>query len=314
MRLFANKTYLGIIILLMLPLLFNTAFASVYDERHIELLAVQTLEDGSTIGKSADLYLQVRDGAGRVFLDTTPLTKVDTQATTRYAKDMACEYFSLDCDKYDFFFTIRSDTNIVGGPSAGAATAAITAITIMDLDHDEQIAVTGSINSGGTIGPVGGVKSKIEAASDQKLSKVLVPQGSLSEYVNYDSNKIIDWKNRYSKYGKTRTSSKILTLDQYSSKVLGIEAIEIGMRTDLLYELSNVNITDNYGDLEVDEGYTKIMQGLDKSLCDRTDYLVSELMNFGLLDNESSKRADEIYNSSKKARNDDNFYASDSAC
>ena len=88
-----------VLLLLLLPVV----LASPYDTRHLTILAVS--EDGVT-GSTADLYLELRDGSGRVFLDTKPLTKIDTQVSTRYARDIACDYYDLDCSKYDFIYTI----------------------------------------------------------------------------------------------------------------------------------------------------------------------------------------------------------------
>lgn len=310
-----SKKLLGLILyLILISLLSSTVFASVYDERHIELLAVQTLEDGSTTGKSADLYLQVRDGSGKVYLDTTPLTKVDTQATTRYAKDMACEYFDLNCDKYDFFFTIQSDTSIVGGPSAGAATAALTAIAVMDLDHEESVAVTGTINSGGTIGPVGGVKSKIEAASEQGLSKVLVPLGALSEPINEDLSDRDDWYRYYTDFPSQRTSSPRYLLDDYANYVLGIKSIEIVDLSELIFELTGENFSYGQEELVVDETYVEIMGRLDQILCNRFDELNAQLITYGKLTDEISFNLEEYQNDSLDAREMDNSYSSASAC
>jgi uncharacterized protein len=303
--------------------------ASVYDERHLELLAVQTNEDGTTVGKSADLYLEIRDGSGRVFLDTTPLTKIDTQASTRYAKDIACEYFSLNCDSYDFFYTIRSDSNIIGGPSAGAAIAALTAITVMDLDYDDSIALTGTINSGGTIGPVGGVKSKIEVANDNGIKKVLIPIGASNEivqsYDNYSSNLNSRqyqggvWKGYYSRYYSQSTSSPPLTLGSYSRYVLGIDAIEVVDLSEVIYEFSGFNYSEDFGELTVDDSYIQIMKGLDEKLCFRSEKLLTDLTEryFGLKRNMSDEEIFEIQtrqNVSANARVNENYYASASAC
>ncbi|MEK6901034.1 MAG: S16 family serine protease, partial [Nanoarchaeota archaeon] len=148
-----------ILSLLLILLLIPSLSAQNGKQYHLKLLAVQ--EEGTTyIGSNADLYLELKEGTGRVFLDTFPLTKADTQISTRFAKDIACTHFKLDCDYYDFIFTIRATSNIVGGPSAGAAAAALTTIAVLDLPYTQDVAVTGTINSGGIIGPVGGVKEK----------------------------------------------------------------------------------------------------------------------------------------------------------
>jgi len=153
--------------------------AAVTDHTYqLKLLAVQEVEGGYQ-GSDADLYLELTPGTGRVFLETYPLTKLDTQISTRFAKEIACNHFNIDCSTYDFFYTIKAKSSIIGGPSAGAAISALTAIAVMDLDYNQNIAVTGTINSGGIVGPIGGVKGKLEAASKAGLKKVLVAQGSV---------------------------------------------------------------------------------------------------------------------------------------
>ena len=118
---------------------------------------------------------------------------MDTQISTRFAKEIACHQYKLPCNRYDFIYTIRAKSNIIGGPSAGAAIAALTTIAVLDLDyHNGDTAITGTINSGGIIGPVGGTKEKIEVAAKLGLTKVLIAEGSavpLSTLQN-DSNKI----------------------------------------------------------------------------------------------------------------------------
>ncbi|UCH12645.1 MAG: hypothetical protein JSW18_01485, partial [Candidatus Omnitrophota bacterium] len=138
---------------------------------HMRLLAVKESPDGFN-GSNADLYLEIKDGSGRVFLDTFPLTKMDTQFSTRFAKEIACDYLSKDCSKFDFFYIIRSESPIVGGPSAGAAISFLTIAMLDDIPINESATVTGTINSGGIIGSVGGLRAKIDAASEAGIKKV----------------------------------------------------------------------------------------------------------------------------------------------
>jgi predicted S18 family serine protease len=128
------------------------------ESRQMKLLAVKDV-NGNFTGSIADLFIELREGSSRIFLETYPLTKMDTQISTRFAKEMACDQFKLDCSGYDFIYTIKATSDIIGGPSAGAAVASLTAVTMLGLDYDPTIAITGTINSGGIIGPVGGVRS-----------------------------------------------------------------------------------------------------------------------------------------------------------
>src|SRR3989344_4765916 len=132
----------GVLILIFL-LLLPSVLAANGEIYHLKLLAVQ--EEGSNLeGSDADLFLELKEGSGRVFLETFPLTKIDTQISTRFAKDVACKNFKLNCNKHDFIFTIKAKSNIIGGPSAGAAMSALTAIAVLDLPYDNKIAVRGN--------------------------------------------------------------------------------------------------------------------------------------------------------------------------
>ena len=116
-----------LIVLLLVTLAFSV---SAQKEYHLKLLAVQGEEH--FVGSDADLFLELRGGNGRVFLDTFPLTKIDTQISTRFAKEITCNHFDLSCDRHDFIYTIKAKSSIIGGPSAGAAIAALTTIAVND--------------------------------------------------------------------------------------------------------------------------------------------------------------------------------------
>ncbi|MDP3640301.1 MAG: S16 family serine protease [Nanoarchaeota archaeon] len=217
---------------------------------HLKLLAVQ--ENGENVsGSAADLYLELREGgSGRVFLETSLLTKLDTQGSTRFAKEIACKHFHLDCETYDFFYTIKADTNIVGGPSAGAAMAALTTIAFLDLPYREDVAVTGTINSGGLIGPVGGVPHKLEAAAAAGMKTVLIPLGSpLNE----------------------------TELQQSSMRAPGIEIVEVIDLDAVLFHLTGQQLNSKEVLIMENEEYRALMNAVQKKLCTRTADLLEEM-------------------------------------
>ncbi len=235
---------------LVLPLL---ASAQAPDAYHIKLLAVQETATGME-GSDADLFLELREGFGRVFLETSPLTKLDTQISTRFAKETACDHFELHCEKYDFIFTIKSNSNIIGGPSAGAAIAALTAIAVLDLEHAEDIAVTGTVNSGGIIGHVGGLKEKLDAAAEKGIRRVLIPQGTSLRYQN-----------------------ATFTPSRYGTDILGTEVIEVLDLDDVLFYLTGHDFNHDTATVSEDKAYTTIMRQLQQSICQRTEKLEREL-------------------------------------
>ncbi len=146
---------------------------------HIGLLTVSETANNSEQGGVADLYLEVRPGTGKIFIDSFPLSKVDTQITTRFAVELACDYLDKDCSNYDFFYTITANSALVGGPSAGAATTVLTVAVLDGQKLDNNTIMTGTINSGYLVGPVAGVRAKSLAAQGQRYSRVLVPKWDL---------------------------------------------------------------------------------------------------------------------------------------
>ncbi|PIN76914.1 hypothetical protein COV17_00355 [Candidatus Woesearchaeota archaeon CG10_big_fil_rev_8_21_14_0_10_36_11] len=239
------------IIVLFTIILLSTLTLAQPELYNIKLLAVQEVGDHYE-GSDADLYLELKEGTGRVFLDTFPVTKMDTQISTRFAKEIACKHFHLDCAQYDFIYTIKAKSNIIGGPSAGAAIAALTTIAVLDLDYNDDVTITGTINSGGIVGPVGGVKEKLEAASTAGLRKVLVAYGtSLSD----NETNIIE-------YGKTN---------------LSLDVQEVSELDEVVFYLTGINL--NHKDVTIIENseYTTIMKGLKNVLCSRIDSLEQEL-------------------------------------
>ncbi len=144
---------------------------------HISLLAV-TEQGNVTSGSVADLHLTIMPGSGRVFLETFPLTKESTQISLRFAEQVACKTLDIDCKDKDFLFSIRAVPGIVGGPSAGSAAAVLVAAVLKNLSIRTDVGITGTINSGGIVGMVGGVREKILGAASSGMKTVLIPKGN----------------------------------------------------------------------------------------------------------------------------------------
>ena len=127
------------IVLIVLMILITLATVSA-KSGSMKLLAVSNLGFESK-GSVADLFLEVDEGQGRVFIESFPLSKLDTQISTRFAKEVACSFIEKDCSNYDFFYTIRANSAIIGGPSAGAAIAVLTISVLEDLPLDESMTI-----------------------------------------------------------------------------------------------------------------------------------------------------------------------------
>ncbi len=219
-------------------------------EGHLKLLAVRETDNGTYVGGLADLFLEIRPGRGRVFLQTFPLTKTDTQMSTRFAKTIACDFAGRSCSDVDFFYTITSDSPIIAGPSAGASIAALTAALLLELPIDTQVTGTGTINSGGIVGPVGGLKAKLEAASAAGLTKALIPKG---EAIGREENETIN----ISDFGKK----------------LGIEIVEVAAIEDVVTHYTGYAKPKKNSTISINNDYSRTMKKLSGELCQRNTQL-----------------------------------------
>lgn len=320
---------------------------------HLKLLAVRE-EKGSYVGSEADLYLELKEGSGRVFLETFPLTKMDTQLSTRFAKEIACNHFKLNCNKYDFIYTIKADSNIIGGPSAGAGIAALTTIAVLDLDYDERIAITGTINSGGLIGPVGGIKEKLEAAARAGLKKVLVAKGarkmqeekaggilgeSNTSNTNTTDRNIINTNNttnannnltnkdsnsngggnNASALNTTDTNatlpSKQSDLIEYAKNNLSIEAIEVMDLDEVMFYFTGIELNHQDVQITMNPEYNEIMSSLQSLLCKRAQNIETELrQNRILIDADMNKTITERKEKADNATKQGEYYTAASYC
>ncbi|MFP4424010.1 MAG: S16 family serine protease [Candidatus Woesearchaeota archaeon] len=256
------------------------------NQLHMPLLAVQD-DEGKMKGSVAELYVSKEYGPGRVFIDTLPLTKADTQMSTRLARQIACNYVDADCSRYDFFYVIRADSSIIGGPSASAAMAVLTVAAIEGLDVKPGVSITGTISSGNVIGPVGGVKEKIEAAGKNGLSTVLIPKGEA--ILNFD-NQTINLRD----YGAER----------------GVQVIEVATLGEAVFYITGADMREKDVSFAISQSYTDTMRELAEGLCERRDSLKGRNFNSSMLGNYTKDLDDQ----SAAALDNYQYYAAASYC
>lgn len=285
MKKFAFLIVIALLSLLLIPPIFAK-------QGHMKLLAVKETETGYE-GGIADLYLEIKPGSGRVFLETFPLTRTDTQMSTRFAKAIACDAIERDCDDTDFFYTITADSAIIAGPSAGASIAVLTVAMLENLELNGDYAITGTINSGGLIGPVGGLKAKVEAAKKTGLKKVFIPAGEIIARID---NTTTDLKNL--------------------SKELNIEIAEASTLSEAVKEFTGKEIRQRFKAIEISEEYTSTMKSLAKDLCDRSNKLKAEArdLNYSINISALKENAQNLTVEGREAFEKQTFYSSASYC
>ena len=85
--------------------------------------------------------------------------------------------------QYQYPFEVDIESGDVGGPSAGLAFSlgVIDVLTPGELTGGNEVAVTGTINGEGIVGPVGGVAQKTAAVVDEDYDVFLVPSSEFEE-------------------------------------------------------------------------------------------------------------------------------------
>jgi uncharacterized protein len=331
------------IIILTMLLLLSCVFASA-KTYHITLLTIGESGD-KTFGGTADAYLEVKYGSGRIYLDSFPLTKLDTQISTRYANEIACDFLNMDCSHYDFFYTIRADSSIVGGPSASAPLTVLTIAALKKLDLRNDTVMTGTINSGGSIGPVGGTVKKAMAAQQKGFSRVLIPAFSIDvgELIN-ETNKTMNETNGTDSQDKEvnitideNPIDKIITIDITNiTSIIRVNntninktqkkepAFEDANLTIQVIKVSNIDealpyFTDHYydwaqnakGEIKVPEEYSSTMKSIAESLCKRA-FDLRRAIN---LSNESDiNKSDDFMEKINNTFSSGDYYSSASYC
>jgi uncharacterized protein len=241
-----------VVLLVLLP--------SVFSERHMILLAVEESVLG-TKGTTAHLYMKTIEGKGQVFSATYPLTEMDTQISARLAKDIACKQTKHKCNR-DFLYTIKSNSSIVGGPSGGAALTILTMSELQKQRIDEKISITGTINSGGIIGPVGGIKDKIKVAAETGLNAVLIPKGT--RFIEPDNTTNVSQTN------------ETFDLVEFGRKI-NIEVIEVSTVDEAYSYFIHQKYEEPPSVPEIDPKYRETMKGLAERLCNRSQNFEQEV-------------------------------------
>ncbi len=94
------------------------------------------------------------------------------------------KYFGEDIkEKYDIYVQFLQTYEGVEGDSASIAVATAVISALKKIPVKQEYAMTGSLSVRGEVLPIGGVSSKIEAAIDAGIKKVIVPKSNLQDIV-----------------------------------------------------------------------------------------------------------------------------------
>ena len=186
-------------------------------------------------GVVINITVIVTPGTGKVFVSTLPYTEIDMQGSAQLAALTACDLLGLDFTKYNFFYEIKAESPIVGGPSAGAVMTIATIAALKNLTLRDDVYMTGMIYPDGFIGPVGGIPYKLEAAAEAGAKIFLIPKGQRIVYVQ----ERVEQKQGPFLIITTRT--KPVDLVEYGKK-LGVEVVEVSTIEEALWYYTGYTI------------------------------------------------------------------------
>ena len=147
----------------------------------IYIVGVVKLENGSTYGEILKIYARFIEGSGNMFIATSPRIGIELQASAETALIVAQKISGVDASNLDCMLTVVADRqlDVIDGPSAGAAIAILLTLTLQGEGENirRDVVITGTIESDGKIGKVGGILEKAVAAAKNGATKILVPKG-----------------------------------------------------------------------------------------------------------------------------------------
>ncbi len=257
------------IALLILLLLIPPVPAQFENAKKVEIKAVAVTSGEQPHGVVINITVIVTPGNGRVFVSTTPYTEIDMQGSAQLAALTACDLLGMDFTRHDFFYIINANAPIVGGPSAGAVMTVATIAALKGLKLRNDVYMTGMIYPDGFIGPVGGLKYKLEAAAEHGAKIFLIPYGQRYTYVE------IKKVRRVGILSIITTEYKRIDLVKYGEK-LGVKVYQVQTVNDALKFYTGYEIKMPQGNFSIGE-YSPLLKKLAIEMRQATDKLLKQV-------------------------------------
>ncbi len=271
----------------------------------IPLVADRTTENGEE-GVLLDAQVIVTNGTGHVFVDTNPYTQVDLQGSARLAAMVASDVLGIDQRAYDFYYIIDISSPVIGGPSAGGALTVATIAAIKNWTLKPDVVMTGMINPDESIGPVGGIPSKLEAAAAKNATLFLIPQGQGTVTVR---KTVTTTKGAF-----IISQEKDETVDLFElGKKLNVEVKEVGTIQDAVLAFTGNEITrPQYNGTILTPKYLNLLLPLASNLKNESNSMYQETA-LSAPKSQFLNQAKEILNRADAMYNDRKYYAATSS-
>ena len=123
-----------------------------------------------------------RGGKEKDIIATGSLGKIAKEAVKNVSA-IVKRYFGEDIRKYDLYVQFLQTYEGVEGDSASIAVATSIISAIEKIPVRQDTAMTGSLSVRGDVLPVGGVTTKVEAAIDAGIKRIIIPKSNLNDIV-----------------------------------------------------------------------------------------------------------------------------------
>jgi uncharacterized protein len=223
------KDKAALILLLCIAFVAGTLYSPPDTENRENMTAsakiVAAASSGDT-GEIGEVQVDAVPGDGDVLVETSPFIQADTQLSAKRAKEAAEVYTGENLDNYNLIYRIEMDSQVVGGPSAGAAMTLATIAAVKGKEVREDAVVTGTITESGRIGRVGEIPVKAQAAGSSGIEDFYVPEGQAVK-VNYQP--VIEEEQRgFLVYRDVEYRRREFNISSYTRRNFGMETSEVG--------------------------------------------------------------------------------------
>ncbi len=139
-------------------------------------------------GNTVTVTIKLVPGSGSEYVRLLPYAGISTQQSIKraleYSRDKSDSEYS-NCDVLVDFGSLPYG-EYLDGPSAGAAISVMSYALFENLSMRNDTLITGSVDSYGTIGPVGGLYEKTNAAVENGAEYFITPYNTIYESLTLD--------------------------------------------------------------------------------------------------------------------------------
>ncbi|PKL61323.1 MAG: peptidase S16 [Methanomicrobiales archaeon HGW-Methanomicrobiales-2] len=198
-------------------------------ERGSPLLYEEVTEEGAMVNVSVEIV----PGKGRVLVQTTPLMGIAFQDAANLAVVVAANHSRVDFAGSDIIFSIQGPEEVseIDGPSAGALMATLLISVLEGFELNQSVTVTGSIDESGSIGPVGGILEKAEAAAASGKTLLILSD---------ENDQVIDYQEEGRSFGGLKIARQrpvVTDAKEYIEENLGIQVKYVDTLDELLADV-----------------------------------------------------------------------------